>query len=113
MDSVKLSSKCRFPEDEQMAVHTNGLTCRLSLQTIATPNHTLSLMSIHPSSLSCYYWLLQGDYGTVADLYKVLFVNMIGPRNICLLLKRKSKLSSSLMMREACKKQAGHRVAGY
>lgn len=102
-----------FVEGKQVAVYTDKLTFRLFLQTIATPNHTLLLILIHPSSLFCCYWLLQGGYGPAAALYKVLFVDVIRPPTICLLLKRRSKPLSSLTMREAFKKQADHRVAGY
>lgn len=109
-----LASVC-FIGGKQLAVYTDRLTCRPYLRTIATPSHILSPMSIHPSSLSCCYWLLQGGCGLAADLYKVLFVDMIGPPTICLSLKRKrkSKHSSSLTMREAFKKRAGHRVVDY
>ena len=101
-----------FFEGTHVAIHTNGLNCRPFLQTIATPNHTSSLMSIHHSSLSCCYRLLQDGYGPAMDLYKVPFEDT-GPPIICLWLKRKSKHSCSLMMREAFKKQAGHRITGY
>lgn len=57
-----------FIEGKSVAVCTDRLTCRPYLQTIAIPNHTLSLMSIHPSFLSCCYWLLQSGYGLAADL---------------------------------------------
>lgn len=102
-----------FTGGEQLAVCTDRLTCRLSLQTTATPNHTLSHMSIHPSSLSCYYWLLQGGCGLAVDMYRVLFVDMIDPPTICLSLNPKSKHLLSLTMKETFKKRAGYHVAVY
>ena len=69
---------------------TDGLPHRLSLLMTATPNHTLSPTSTHPSSPCCCYLLPQGGYGREADLRMVLFVNT-SPPLIRLLLGRKSR----------------------
>ncbi len=102
-----------FIKGIQVAVYTDKPTSRLFLQTIATLNHTLSLILIRPSSLFYCSWLVQGGYGPAADLSEVLFMDVIRPPTICLSLRRRSILLSSPTMREAFKKQAGHRVAVY
>ena len=99
-------------EGKTVTLLTDSFICRLSLLTIATPNHTLSPMSTHPSSLYCCYSSLQGGYGPVADPCTVLLVN-IGPPTICLLLERKSKKPSSLTTMESPKEQVDHRIEGY
>lgn len=70
---------------------TDGLPGRPSLLMTATPNHTLSLTSTHPSSRSCCFSLPQGGYGREAVLREVLLVNTISPPVICLLLGRNSR----------------------
>ena len=92
MDSVEFFSKRRSRRGQTLGrIHSDKLICRLFLRTIATLNHTLSLTSIHPSSLFCCYWLLPDGYGLAVDLYKVLFVGPIDPPTTCLSLKSRSK----------------------
>ena len=98
-------------DGKPVAVETDKLTSRLSLLTIATPNHISLPMSTHHSSPSCCYSLLQGGYGPAADLCEVLVVNT--PPVICLLLERKSKTQLSLTMMEPPKERVGHRMSGY
>lgn len=93
-----------FTDGILFAVCTDKLIRRPFLQMIVTPNHTLSLMSIHHSSLFCCSWLLRGDYGPAAGLYKALFEDMLGPPTICLSWNRKSKPLLNLTMRAAMKK---------